>query len=227
MVKKVGLFKIEKIFCLLIMSMLVVPIVSAGVGIKWSRESVLVGEKERTCLSYNVYNPWPRESYVTIELSDEIKEVLTSQEAETKFVPSHTPSNETIPIEFCFEIPIVYDKDCWVGGKFICKQECGEEQKVYAGEVLVKSVPQPVELGGTGGSVTTMAVSAPLKLKIQCNPHSRNFGIIYVLVMTLSLLVVISLLYKKYRKPKIERDKEKLKKLQSRISKAGSGKQKK
>ncbi len=36
---------------------LALPGVSAGVGIKWDKESVLVNEGEKTCLTYQVYNP--------------------------------------------------------------------------------------------------------------------------------------------------------------------------
>ena len=231
MVKKVKNKKMDRLNCLIIIGMMIImmiiPVVSAGVGIKWDRESVLIDEKERTCLNYNVYNPWPDETYVQIELSDELKDILTLQEVETKLIPANTASSESIPVEFCFEAPVVYEKDCWLAGRFICEQECLEEQKVFEGEVIVRSVPPPADIAGSGGSVTSMAVSAPLRLKIKCNAYKRNFTLIYILLMVFSLIVLISLLYKKYRKPKIERDREKVRKLQMRIRKAGKGKQKK
>ncbi len=208
------------IFCVLIL-LVSINFVLAGVGIKWDQESVLVDENEKTCLTYQVYNPWPEESYVAIEVSDEfgeIKNILIEQESEEKFVPANTASNVAIPIEFCFKVPNIYERDCWIGG-FICEQECNEEQKVYEGEVLVKSVPPPTELGGGGGSATSMAVSAPLRIKVQCNAHSRDFTLIYMVLALVSLMVIGIVLYRKYRKPVAERDREKLRMLKEKIKK--------
>ena len=208
-------------FCLVLMLLVLTSLVSAGVGIKWEQESALVNENEKTCLTYKVYNPWPEESYVTIEVSDEsgeIKEILTEQESEEKLVPANTASSEAIPIKFCFKVPKIYKRDCWVGN-FICKQECNEEQKIYEGEVSVKSVPPPTEIGGAGGSATSMAVSAPLRIKVRCNAHSRDFTLIYIVLALISALVIGIVLYRRYRKPASERDKEKLRRLQEKIRK--------
>ncbi|MBM3234643.1 hypothetical protein FJZ19_06140 [Candidatus Pacearchaeota archaeon] len=203
------------IFCIMLLAM---PLVSAGVGIKWNQESLIVNEGEKACMTYSVYNPWPEESYVTIELSDELKSVLTIQEAETKLVPANTPSSSAIPVKFCFKIPKVYEKDCWIS-EMLCKQECNEEQKIYDGEVLVKSVPSTVSITGSGGSTTQMAVSAPLRLKISCNKHGRDFTLIYAIIAVLAVVIIAVLIVRKYRKPKIERDMEKLKRLKEKISK--------
>ena len=191
-IKEVRFQRIGKIFSLVVMSILIISFVSAGVGIKWERESALVDEKEEACLTYKVYNPWPKESYVAIMLSDELEEVLTIQEAETKFIPANTASKEAIPVKFCFKAPVVYEKDCWIFDKLICKRDCNEEQKVYEGEVIIKSVPPPADAEGTGGSVTTMSVSAPLRIKIRCIAYSRNFMLIYIAVAAISLLIIPS-----------------------------------
>jgi preprotein translocase subunit SecG len=197
---KIKEVKMKVIFAIVIV-ILLAPLISAGVGIKWDRESVLVNEEEETCLTYSVYNPWPDDSYVTIEVSEQLEAILIEQEAETKFIPANTASTEAIPVEFCFKIPEVYEDDCWLG--VMCKQECLEEQKVYDGEVLVKSV-QPDTGGAAGsGSATAMSVSAPLKIKINCNPSSRNLTLIYVIVAVISFIVII-LLYLKYRKSKVK-----------------------
>jgi len=215
---------VQVIFVIVILNL---SFVSAGVGIKWDRESALVNEGEKTCLTYNVYNPWPEASYVAIEVSDdfgELKEILTEQESEEKLIPAETSSAEAIPIKFCFKVPKVYERNCLVGS-FICEQKCNEEQKIYDGEVSVKSIPPPTDIGGSGGSTTSMAVSAPLKIRVNCNAHSRDFTLIYVLLALISALIVGIIIYRKYRKQAIERDKEKLKKLQEKINK--SKKQKK
>ena len=74
--------------------------VSAGVGIKWDRESALSNEGEDACLTYGVYNPWPEDTYVEVGVSEELEEVLTVQDVEATLVPAHTSSGEAIPIEF-------------------------------------------------------------------------------------------------------------------------------
>ena len=201
---------------LLVMVIMLSSFVLAGVGIKWGQESALINERGKTCMTYQVYNPWPEDTFVTIELSDELNEILTLQEVETKLVPADTASSEAIPIEFCFKVPRVYERDCWLFGSLICKQDCNEEQKIYSGEVSVKSVPS--EING-GGSATQMAVSAPLNIKIKCNAHPRNFSLIYIIITLISLTIIGLILYKKYRKPKLERDKEKLKKIKKKIKK--------
>ena len=207
---------VKKIILLVVIVIMLSSFISAGVGIKWGQESALVNEREKTCLSYDVYNPWPDDTYVTIELSEELKEILIMQEAETKLVPKNTASTESIPIEFCFKSPTVYERDCWLANTLICKQDCNEEQKVYSGEVVVKSVASEIE---GGGSATTMAVSAPLNIKIKCNACPRNFTLIYVTVIIISLITIGLILQKKYKKPKIQRDREKLKKLKTKIGK--------
>jgi len=208
--------KKEVIICSIILALAMINLASAGVGIKWEQESFLVNEGDKTCLSYSIYNPWPEEANVQIELSEPLKEVLTSQEAETKLIPANTPSSVAIPVKFCFKVPQVYQKDCLAGG-MMCKQECTEEQKVYQGEVLVKSVPSDTEITGSGGSSTQMSVSAPLKLKVVCDKHGRDFSIIYVILAGISLLGVAIILYRKYRKPASERKREKLERLKKEM----------
>ncbi len=151
---------------------MILPMVSAGVGLKWDKESVMVDENQRNCISYSVYNPWPEESYIQLELSnDELKDVLIEQEAETKLVPSNTFHNDAIPVEFCFKVPKVYKKDCLLLF-LLCKQECQEEQKVYSGKVIAKTVPPPNQMGG---SATTAAISAPLNVRVTCKAFERNY----------------------------------------------------
>jgi hypothetical protein len=204
-----------------------ISLISAGVGIKWDKESALINEGERTCLTYNVYNPWPEEEYITIELSDdsgELNSILTDQEAEEKLVPSNTPSEASIPIKFCFKAPQVYERDCWIGDSVICKQECKEEQKIYEGEVAAVSIPGLEGNVGSGGSASAMSVSAPLRIRINCNAHDRDYSLIYILLAVISLIVIGWTLFNKYRKPKVERDREKLKKLQEEIRNETRGK---
>ncbi len=192
----------------------------AGVGIKWSQESAIVNEGEKACLSYSVYNPWPEDSFVAIGVSDELKNILVAQESEAKLIVANTNSTEAIPVQFCFKVPQVYKRDFLLGDSLICKQDCNEEQKVYSGEILVSSVPQPKTMGGSGGSSTSMAVSAPLKIKVACNAHKRDFSLVYWAIAVIALIVIACIIYKRTRKPAIQRYKEEMKELKEKIKKA-------
>ena len=50
--------KLNKLFVLAIALVYCFSLVSAGVGISWNQESILIPEEEQTCLPYKVYNPW-------------------------------------------------------------------------------------------------------------------------------------------------------------------------
>lgn len=202
---------IQRILVLTFVFMLVSPLISAGVGIKWDKESALVPEKTKTCLTYNIYNPWDDDVYAKIAVSEEFDEILTRQESEIELIPAQTSSMEAMPVEFCFKTPNVYERDCWIGNSLICKQDCNEEMKLYAGEVLVTEVSEAEFSGkGTGGSATQMSVSAPLKVRVQCVPHSRNYSLIYATVALIAaILLAINLLKKKKKFSKAKKTKKK------------------
>jgi len=172
--------------------------VSAGIGLKWEQESALIPEDSNVCLTYGVYNPWPSDSYVQIGLSDSLQEIVDSTDVKVESIPKYTFSNSSIPIKFCFKTPSVYNQDCLVFGKFLCKQECSEEMKIYSGEVEVFEVNEATVLsGGSGGSATSMSISAPLRVKVKCIAHSRNYSLVYALVGIIALLVLLWKIYKK------------------------------
>ncbi len=180
-------------------AMLVLPMVSAGVGISWDRESSLVPEGTKTCLTYKVYNPWPEDSYVQIQLSDELLNILDSAEAETKFVPAETSSEEAMPVTFCFKTPTVYEKDCALFGFLICKQDCLEEMQNFKGEVeVIELTEEEVVKGGSGGSKTQMSVSAPINIKVQCIAHKRNYSLVYLAIALIAgILLLVNILNKR------------------------------
>lgn len=191
----------KKILIILCMFLLVFPLVSAGVGISWNKETSLVPENTKTCLTYNVYNPWPDDSYVEIELSDNLLGIANDVESEVKFVPKNTPSSQAIPVEFCFKTPRIYEEDCLLFDKLICKQDCLEDMKIYSGEVVVLESNDYISSGGSGGSATAISVSAPLKVKVQCVAHKRNYSIIYIFVIAVAgILLAINLLRRKKKK---------------------------
>lgn len=202
--------KKEARFILLFLFVIVMftSFLSAGVGIKWDQESKLVNEGERTCLTYNIYNPWPEDSSAEIKLSEELEEVLVFQESEKKFIPANTPSSEAIPLEFCFEAPFVYEKDCLIGNTFLCEQTCNEEQKIYDGNVLVSETVGLEESGGAGGSAVSASVSAPLRIKIICNAYSRNYTPVYVLIVLIAAIILL-LVWQKIKRGRSKKVKKK------------------
>jgi hypothetical protein len=181
---------------------LIIPMVSAGIGISWDRENSLIHENEKTCLTYKIYNPFDGDVYVEISLSEELEEIITYQESETKLIPSQTSSANAIPVTFCFKTPKVYEKDCLIGDSLICKQECTEDMKIFSGEVEISEVGGPeIESGGSGGSKTAMSVSAPLRIKVRCVPHSRDYSLVYLTVAIIAaILLAINLFRLKKKK---------------------------
>lgn len=201
----------KSVISLVLILMVFVPLVSAGPGIKWSQESSLVPEKTSTCLTYEVYNPWEGDSYVQIKLSEELDEIVKSSESETKFVPSQTSSSEALPIEFCFKTPNVYTRDCLIGDMFICEQTCSEPMKTYEGQVeVIELSEEEAKIGtGAGGSATQMSVSAPLRVRVQCTPSDRNYGIVYALVALIAgILLWINIANSKQKKKSKKKSKK-------------------
>jgi len=176
---------------------------SAGVGIRWDRESALVPENTKTCLTYGVYNPWAEDTYVQIVLSESLRGILSSSDADLAFVPKDTSSSETIPVTFCFKTPSVYEKDCLIGDFALCKQDCSEPMKIYEGEVqVVETDVKQVKSGGSGGSSTQMSVSAPLRVKVQCVAHKRNYSLVYITVALIAGIILAWRLLKRNKKIK-------------------------
>jgi hypothetical protein len=195
-------FKISLIFILAILVAL--PFVSAGVGIKWDKESSFVPENTRVCMTYQIYNPWPQDSYAQIQLTGDIEKIIASVNSEIQFIPHDTSSANAIPVQFCFKTPKIYQEDCALFSKLICKQDCKEEMKMFEGDVNVVEVPGPSESeGGVGGSATKMSVSAPIRVRVACEPHSRNYSVVYIVVGAIALvLLLVHLAIRKNRKKK-------------------------
>jgi len=205
---------IFEIILLFVVGVMLSSLVSAGVGIKWDRESALVESGESACLIYGAYNPWPKETWIEITVTEPLQEVLTLQKVESVLVPADTGVEQAIPLEFCFEVPRgIYNKDCWLGQWFVCEQTCLEEMKIYDGDVVLSSVPSPVD----GGSAGIMAVQAPLRVKVDCKAFTRDYALLYVLIVVISAGFVGMILYRKYRTPPAERYKQQMKELRAKL----------
>ncbi len=187
---------------LFVLVLSVVPIVSAGVGLKWSQETALVPEHSNVCLTYGVYNPWPTTSYIKIQLSDSLKNITTSTTSnQVDKIPAYTYSNSTIPVKFCFETPTVYKENCLLFGALLCSQNCSQPMKEYSGQVEVHEVSSSnLSSGGSGGSATAMSVSAPLKVKVQCIAHGTDYSIVYLVVGIIALIILLWKISKRKKK---------------------------
>ena len=197
--------KMKKVFVNLIFiflfSIYLFSIVSAGVGVRWNQETALLPENSKVCLTYGIYNPWPTDSYVKVQLSDSLQPIVESQENVVDSVPKYTYSNSSLPVHFCFQTPKVYKKDCLLFDQFLCKQDCSEPLKVYEGEVQVMEVSEAsVASGGSGGSTTAMSVSAPLRVRVQCIKHGTDYNLLYIILGIIALGILLWRVYKRKKK---------------------------
>ncbi|MCR4327786.1 MAG: hypothetical protein NUV46_04370 [Nanoarchaeota archaeon] len=189
--------KIVNLFLVSILLLAVLPLSSAGVGLRWEQETALIPENSNVCLTYGVYNPWPKDSYVKVQLSESLQEIMVSGDTKVDSIPKYTSSDSAIPVKFCFKTSSVYKKDCLVGG-LLCSQLCEGELKVYEGQVEVIEVSESeLQTGGSGGSTTTMTVSAPLRVRVQCIPHPRDYALVYIVVGLTALAILVWRIYKK------------------------------
>ena len=207
--------KFELVGMFVLAALLLIGNVSA-VGIKWYTESEYVYEGDEKCILYGAYNPSSNDIKVKIEVSGELASIIQGASTEDKIIAARTPSKNAENINFCFKVPEVYEKDCLIGG-FVCAQTCEEEVKNYNGEVTMTE--QIISQGGAAiGSGTSIAASTSLALTVKCNKSSRNWTPVIILGIIIVLILIGIVLYRKYRKPKLQRDMERLEKLKKMIS---------
>jgi hypothetical protein len=85
--------------------------------------------------------------------------------------------------------------------------------KIYSGYIEAKQMNEAQALsGGSGGSATAMSLSAPIKIKVQCIPHGRDFTLVYALVALIAgALLVRNVLRKRKNKGNSSKKKDKKK----------------
>ncbi len=187
-------------------------LVTAGIGIKVSQESILVPEGEEGCVTYYVYNPFDKDSKASISVTSELRDILQYQDKETQIIPAETSSGEAIPVEFCFQIPKqVYEKDCLVGD-MLCKQECNMERKIFEGEVVLNEIQEEGE--NNEGSATALTLGYPLKVGVKCKEHPRDLTPVYIIIAAVALILIL-ITTKKDKKKKSSSSKSSKKKKKS------------
>jgi hypothetical protein len=186
-----------------------------GVGLSWDRETLIINEGEETCIDYGIYNPWDEDVNAQLTLSPELSAIATEVDSEIKYVVAQTWHNKSIPIRLCFKVDNVYEKDCLIGNQ-VCAQTCSVPEKAYEGSVGAQEIKDVTGTGGTG-SATNLAVSVPLKLRVRCAPHTREYILLWLIILVAAAIGFIITLWYKKRKPPIERKKELLEKLKKEI----------
>ena len=183
---------------LLIMSLLSLTLVSArkGVGLVWSTETEVVHEGGVHCVEYGVYNPWDEDVRAVLGVSDNLRDVIVREESEVKLVGAGTLHDVAVPFEFCFRVGKVYDADCLFGG-LVCRQDCLGEEVVFDGKVMV--LEESGSSGGGTGSATSLGVGVPLKLRVKCVAHGRDWGLVYLLVVLVCLVWIGVLLHGRFK----------------------------
>jgi hypothetical protein len=165
-------------------------LVSAGIGIKVSQESILVPEGEEGCITYYVYNPFNEDAKASISVTSDLRDILQYQDKETQVIPAKTSSGEALPIEFCFKIPKqVYEKDCLIGD-IMCKQECNMERIIFEGEVVLNEIQNSNE-GDVQGSKTALTLGYPLKVGVKCKEHPRDLTALYIVIAAIALIFIL------------------------------------
>ena len=166
-----------------------------GVGIVWDTETEIVTENLVHCVQYGIYNPWEEGVNAILSVSSELKDVITTEESETKFIKAGTTHDIAAPIEFCFKVAKTYEEDCLIGN-LVCEQKCEDPQIIYEGKIVVMEMPEGTS-AGAAGSATALGVSVPLKLKVRCDPHPREWTLVYVVIIVVVIILIFLILLQK------------------------------
>ncbi|MCP3682824.1 MAG: hypothetical protein GY861_09060 [bacterium] len=182
------------IFCMIIPQ---AAVARKNVGLIWDTQTEIVFEGSTHCTQYGVYNPWDEDVNVVLSVSEELKDVIRAENSDGEFVPTRTLHENSIPIEFCFKVANVYEKDCLIGD-FFCKKTCGEDDLAFEGKVIAMEKTETKEK-------IPLGVSVPIIIKVKCEGEYTDLSTIYSAVgaiAILALLIIVILSY--FRKRKAE-----------------------
>ena len=181
-IKRGGFRVISLVF---IMSFFVIGILASSVsavGLVYGQQYLSADEGGSVCITYKVFNSLSEDASVEVSVAGELEEVISSIEPETQLVPGNTLPGSAIPIEVCFRVP----DNIYAGDR-----DCTGPLKDYSGHALFSQVP--LSTGGSG-SATSVAVSAPLILRVECVPDTTNYNFIYPIIsVILAVLIIIAL----------------------------------
>ncbi len=172
-----------------------------GVGIIWDTETAIVNEDSVHCVDYGLYNPWNEDVNAMLGVSDELRNVITETDTEPVFIEAETYHEDNIPTQLCFKVANVYEEDCLLFGT-LCAQKCDNMEEVkYSGRVTVNEKPKE-STQGTTGSATSLGISVPLDLRIQCSESPRNWTFIYYIIIVLAIVAIVMIFIKRHNASK-------------------------
>jgi hypothetical protein len=171
---------------LLFSILLFLPLAAAekGVGIMWMTQSEVVKEGQTDCVNYSVYNPFNEDTSIYLSASGALQPFVI--ESQPVLVPANTTHDKAIPISLCFNVPKVYKEDCVAG--IACSRSCSEPEVAYVGEVIAAMAKTENAMTGGAGSATQAAASAPLTLKVACEPVARTWTPIIAIIIAIAVI---------------------------------------
>lgn len=167
-----------------------------AVGLVWKSESQVVEEDSTYCATYGAYNPLDDDVTVKLSIEGELADVVDVKENEPVTVKAGTTHTDPVELDICFSIPSVYHKDCLAG--ILCKQECSEGVISYRGDVTLAE--DNVGSSKASGSKVSIGVSAPLELKVRCDPSDRNWMPVFIFIVALFILIAFFILLRTLRR---------------------------
>ena len=185
------------LFVAIILLLLINPVFARkGIGMVTHTESIVVDEGSQKCITYGVFNPWDEDVRASLDIKGDINSIITQKETQPKLIKALTTYQESTELELCFFVPQVYQEKCILG--LSCYQPCTQEPIEYKGEVIAVEAREE-STSGTG-SATSLGISSPLTVKVNCQETERSFSQLYFIIIIISMLGILIILYKRYKK---------------------------
>ena len=154
----------KKLVLILLLVLIPSAFAANGAGLKYNFEYVELTERSKHCLNYGVYNPYETDSLILLSAEGDFQNYQLKSEPTS--VPANTDANNELRKDICFNIPKVVDS-------------C-EDGKTLEGLIVASTVPNSQGIG------TALAVSAPLKMKVNCK--DSNFNVLFFVIPFLFMM---------------------------------------
>ncbi len=175
-----------RVILTLALILLLIPSASAGVGIVYNTRNLDVQEGQEACITYGAYNPFSTDVNAKIFATGDLTQLISKQE---KFeISAGTTHDEAKQVEFCFNVPHVYERNCLAFGMF-CNKQCPSETKIYSGDIVVQESSEGTS--GTGSSAASSA-SAKLNVNVVCTPQKRNYFALSGLIIAFVAAIAVA-----------------------------------
>ena len=180
---------------LIVVSVALLPLSHAGVGIRFNAEYIIASPDVEVCLSdtYGVYNPFPGDVKVEATITDDLTRFLSSDSPSRVEidVPAQTSSAEFIQVpDICFTVP---------------NSECDSIAGENGIKVIVTEIRDEASTGASGSAARTV-LSADLDFR--CDPgfspddeagSGFNFAWLWTVLIIIIVVLIIFFVVKKNR----------------------------